>query len=116
PHSMKSTLVPDTTRFRSNTYEIEKAKHYSRVENSALPFDTINFNVVKSNSIDDDCFEYRNIENTVCTKFITQSEYESSWREVSQYVNLGKGIYYVDNVIISIIKEIGRSSCSERVY
>src|SRR5699024_4685284 len=96
----------DSISYFDNTYEIEKAKHYSSVENSALPFDTKNFNVVKSNSIDDDCFEYRNIENTVCTKFITQSEYESSWREVSQYVNLGKGFYYGDNVMISLIRGI----------
>lgn len=96
----------DSISYFDNTYEIEKAKQYSKVESSALPLDTKNINVVKSNSIDGDCFGYQNIENTVCTKFITQSEYESSYREVSQYINLGRAFYYSDEVVVSLIRGI----------
>lgn len=97
----------DSISYFDNTYEIEKAKHYSRVENTALPFDTKeNLNIIKSNSIDDDCFEYWYVKNTVCTKFITQSEYESSWREISQYFNLEGAFYYGDNATASLIRGI----------
>lgn len=97
----------DSISYFDNTYEIEKAKQYSKVKNTALPFDTKeNLNIIKSYSIDDDCFEYWYVKNTVCTKFITQSEYESSYREVSQYINLGRAFYYGDEVAVSLIRGI----------
>lgn len=96
----------DSISYFDKSNEVEKANYYSKVENSALPLDTKNINVVKSNSIDGDCFGYRNIENTVCTKFITQSEYESSWREVSQYINLGREFYFSDEAVVSLIRGI----------
>lgn len=97
----------DSISYFDNTYEIEKAKQYSKVKNTALPFDTKeNLNIIKSYSIDDDCFEYWYVKNTVCTKFITQSEYESSYREVSQYINLGRAFYYGDEVVVSLVRGI----------
>lgn len=96
----------DCISYFDKSNEVEKPKYYNMVENGALPFDTKNLNVVKNNYVNDNCFEYRHIENTVCAKFVTQSEYESSWREISQYFNLEKDFYFGDEVVVSLIRGI----------
>lgn len=96
----------DCISYFDKSNEVEKPKYYNMVENGALPFDTKNFNVVKNNYVNNNCFEYRHIENTVCAKLVTQSEYESSWREISQYFNLERDFYFGDEVVISLIRGI----------